>query len=742
MNRCRVWLAACGLCLSFWGMATAGATVGASSDAAERVVTAYEATRRAHQRSDIYVLDRHGALLGRVRRDFQVRRGDWLPLSSVSPAVVRAVIQSEDRRFFEHHGVDWLAVAGAAWGSVLGGRGRGGASTLSMQLAALLDPALGRPGQRDIMDKFAQARRAQAIEKTWTKQQILEAYLNLVPFRGELAGIDAVSRILFQKHASGLNAREGALAAALLRGPNAPLPVLVQRSCRVLTQMGRAKECSGLASFVARRLEHTASAWPGRGGRAPHFSRLAVDQARVPADQIDVSVRTTLDSQLQDVVVSSARRHLQDLLAANIHDAAVVVLENSTGDVLAYLGSSGDLSQAQFVDHARSLRQAGSALKPFLYAQALQEQRLTAASLLDNGPLNLPTASGLYVPQNYDRQFSGWVSARTALASSLNIPAVRVLKMVGPATFVRTLIRLGLPLNRTADFYGYSLALGSADVSLFTLTNAYRALANGGCYSGIRMLAATPAPHDCSTSQTGAEQVFDPGAAWIVGDILADRQARARTFGLDSPLSTSFWSAVKTGTSKDMRDNWTIGWTARYTVGVWVGNSGGASMQDVSGVSGAGPIWHDVVQYLHSRRLSIQPAAPPAINRLQISFQDDLEPSREEAFIGDTGMRTVHLGRNANASGPDGLVLPRILSPASGTRVALDPDIPLQHQRMLLQAAGLPQDAVHYVWSLDGKELGRGERVWWTPRPGQHLIRLEGPDGEIGRAIIDVRGVM
>src|SRR5690606_30253343 len=192
-------------------------------------------------------------------------------------------------------------------------------------------------------------------------------------------------------------------------------------------------------------------------------------------------------------------------------------------------------------------------------------------------------------------QHAGWVSVRTALAASLNIPAVRTLMLIGTEQFADRLRALGLPLLHEAEHYGYSLSLGSADVDLFSLTNAYRAIAQNGRWSPPRMWRTDMAPTQ------SAVQVFDPMASWIVGDILSDRRARARTFGLESALSTRFWTAVKTGTSKDMRDNWTLGFSEQYTVGVWVGNSHGQSMRDVSGVSGAAPIWHDVMSYLHAQ---------------------------------------------------------------------------------------------------------------------------------------------
>lgn len=699
--------------------------------AAAAGLPSYQEVKGRYQASDVLVLDKAGELLQRVRTDFQTRRGDWVALDDISIALQRAVIRSEDQRFYAHGGVDWRAIVSAGWGNLFHQQHRG-ASTLSMQLAGLLDDELRR-GQsgRSVTQKIDQARYALSLEESWSKQQILEAYLNLAAFRGELVGVDALSRVLFQKHPSGLDAREAALAAVLLRGPNAPLPVLQQRACALLVDMALPQECKGLGDFFYLALQHRSAPWADTQGLAPHYARLALGRlSATPAP--GQSLHTSLDGALQRFALQSVDRHLRALDMSNVQDAAVVVLDNQTGRILAYVGSSEGLSAASRVDHARALRQAGSTLKPFLYAQAFEQQRLTPVSLLDDGPLNLPTGNGLYIPQNYDKQFSGWVSVRTALASSLNIPAVRALLMVTPDAFARRLVRLGLPLDQTGDFYGYSLALGSADVTLLTLTNAYRSLANLGKYS-------VPEFFQQPVALPESKQVMSPAAAWIVGDILSDRQARARTFGLDSPLSTSFWTAVKTGTSKDMRDNWCVGWSARYTVGVWVGNSGGASMHDVSGVSGAGPIWHDMMDYLHRQAESSQPPIPPGVSRAEVSFQNDIEPRREDFFVGDTALTYVQLAQD---NIPEEGGAPRIKTPAAGTILALDPDIPSDKQRLRLQSENLAASGPDRVsWRIDGRIVGYGAQAAWAPWPGRHRIQLLDEQGiildEVG---IEVRG--
>ncbi len=264
---------------------------------------------------------------------------------------------------------------------------------------------------------------------------------------------------------------------------------------------------------------------------------------------------------------------------------------------MSYVGSSSELSDAENVDGVIALRQAGSTLKPFLYGQVIAEKRLTAASVLDDAPIQLITPTGLYIPQNYDRDFKGVVSVRTALASSLNVPAVRALGLVGVDRFVRTLRTFGLDsLTEDGYHYGFSLALGGVEVRLIDLTNAYRAIANQGMWSPVSFRTEVPGKMK--------RRALSQQAAFIIADILSDRAARITTFGLGNILGTRAWTAVKTGTSKDMRDNWCLGFSSRYTVGVWVGNFSGEPMHDVSGVSGAAPVWRDIMNYLGSSHIS------------------------------------------------------------------------------------------------------------------------------------------
>ena len=697
--------------------------------------------RAAFRSSDAVLVDRRGAELGHARVDRSARRLDWIALDDVSPAMVAATLAGEDQRFFEHGGVDWSGLAVAAYDSALrlvdGRRPRGG-STITMQLVGLVDPALrARSGEaRSFGQKWDQAAAALALERTWSKREVLEAYFNLSPFRGELVGIGAASRALFAKAPSGLDARESAILVALLRGPSSGPVLVAQRACAVARAVTAAADCDAIRATAAFALAGGYRPRPDRD-LAPH---LAARLLHTPGERL----ATTLDADLQAFALATLADHLSGLAERGVSDGAIVVLDNATGEVLAWVGSSGERSQARNVDGVLAPRQAGSTLKPFLYALALDERRLTAASLVDDSPLAIPTARGVYAPQNYDRSFRGSVSVRTALAGSLNVPAVRTLELVGLDRFHDALRALDFDtLTEPADHYGAALALGSADVSLLALANAYRTLANGGAWSRTRVVAAGPgAPmrRPIGVDASGSRRVFGAAAAFVVADILSDRGARAVTFGLENPLATRVWSAVKTGTSKDMRDNWCVGFTSRFTVGVWVGNFSGEPMHDVSGVTGAAPIWRDLVHRLHRDTPSTPPAAPPGLLRTEVTFDPPVETARPEWFLRGTAMRTVRAAARDDED-PAAALAPRIRYPAPDTIIAIDPDIPSARQRVAFVASG---DHPSLEWTVDGEPLGeRGGRVLWAPVPGRHVVALtDGSGGAASSVTIEVRGAM
>ncbi len=666
--------------------------------------------KAAYRASDAQLLDRHGQPLESVRIDLHARRTAWVPLADISPALGAAVMQAEDQRFMEHSGIDLKAAGQAAWDNLFRSRPRG-ASTITMQLAALLDPALrGSADGRSMTQKLKQALAARELEAGWSKQQILEAYLNLVGWRGDMVGIGAAAQGLFGKAPSGLTRSEASILASLLRAPGAPARAVASRACALARAIQSADDCAAVTWQTEVAL--------GRpGDKAMQQSAQSIARRLLGAG--GASVRSTLDGGLQRFAGEALHRHLAELAERNVGQGAVLVIDNASGEILAWVANAGGSE----VDGVTALRQAGSTLKPFLYELAIERGLLTAASLLDDSPVDIAAGSGLYVPQNYDKGFKGYTSVRTSLASSLNVPAVRTLMLTGLDRFYERLRDLGIDsLTEAAGFYGYSLALGSGDVSLLALTNAYRTLANGGMAGSVTLRARAP---------EAKRRLLDARASFIVGDILSDRGARSVTFGLANELATGFWAAVKTGTSKDMRDNWCVGFSDRYTVGVWVGNFDGQAMWDVSGVSGAAPVWRDVMDYLHRGRPGGAPAAPPGVLRQTVAFRPAVEPQRAEWFVRGSETAQVELV-------PAGARQTGIVYPVDGSILAVDPDIPEGRERVMFQA----RSAAGLSFRLDGELLGAaGEDYAWRPRIGEHKLELVDAAGTPSAVVrFEVRG--
>ena len=670
-------------------------------------VPRFAALRDQWRPSEAWLYDRNGHLLDERRVDYDVRRLAWTPLDRIAPALRDDVVAAEDRRFLYHGGVDWLALASAVRSRFSGGRGRG-ASTITMQTAAFLSPRLGHPGGRGWLAKLRQMRAAWAIEARWSKPEILEAYLNLAPFHGETQGAAAGALALFGKPAARLDRREAAVMTALLPDPDAPSATVARRACRILS----AAECPSLAALTDEATG--AGRLHGLGPElAPHLAAHLLD---TPGEK----VTTTLDLDIQRLAAAALRHQLQGLGPTRVRDGAVVVVDNATGDVLAYVGGVGLGSTAAAVDGAAAYRQAGSTLKPQLYAQLIERKWLTASSILEDSPVQLDTASGLYVPRNYDNAFMGPVTVRRALANSLNVPAVRALVLDGVQDFRDRLWDLGYEgLQQDGSYYGFSLALGSAEVTLLQQANAYRTLANLGRWSPLRLRQDDP---------VGApRQLVDPGAAWIVGDILSDASARASTFGVDSALRLPFWAAAKTGTSKAMRDNWCIGYSDRYTVAVWVGNLEGDPMRAISGTSGAAPVWRDVMVALHQNRPSAQPPRPADVTASRVRFAGGIGPPRSEWFVTGTAQGEV-------AEAPVYAHRPRIANPVSGSVYAFDPDIPANHQSLGVAVTG---ETGNLRLALDGHDFAQAGGTPQIPLlPGSHLLSLL---DESGRTVDRVR---
>jgi penicillin-binding protein 1C len=704
----------------------------------------FQEVKDSYQKSDAVLLDRHGKVIHELRVNPAFRRLDWVRLEEVSPALINAVIRSEDKRFFEHHGVDWMAVGSAMIKNLFSRQSRG-ASTITMQLVSMIADGPRPAGKkRTVKQKWYQIQAAKDLEETWSKKEILEAYLNLLTFRGELQGISAGSRGLFNKEPSGLNEPESFLLSSLIRAPNASPAEVGRRACLLGKSMNSMSACEDI--------ERLAETIPGRGyiikqriAIAPHVAYRLLTSAEqssfskegkellsaIRKKDISAPAHSTLDAELQRFASDVLRQHIYSVKLQNVNDGAVLVVDNAGGEVLAYVGNSGNESSARYVDGIRAKRQAGSTLKPFLYALAFEKQILTPASILSDSPFDISTALGIYKPENYESDFKGLVSVRTALASSLNIPAVRTLGLTGVEPFIQRLKLLGFSQLKDDDYYGFSVALGSADVSLWELVNAYRTLANHGVWSGLHM-----------TSEDRGEgnlRIFSEEVAFLVSSILSDREARSETFSLENPLSTRYWSAVKTGTSKDMRDNWCIGYSERYTVGVWIGNFSGAAMWNVSGITGAAPVWLEVMNYLHRDSPGLPPRPPSGVLAKGIAFQDAVEAERTEWFIQETEPADAVSGKTVISYNAEQR-FPHILYPPDGTVIALDPDVPTGNHSVFFEAKA---DGSNVNWILNGKCITPtfNAVVPWIPEQGKYLLSLVDNQGHILDSVsFEVRG--
>lgn len=548
------------------------------------------------------ILDRGGVVLREVRAE-DGTRARWVPLSEVGDDVKKALIAAEDRRFYAHPGIDPLAIGRALAQAIWHRKVVSGASTLTQQLARQL---FDRP--RTLSGKFREAALALRIERSLSKDRILEQYLNRVSFGPNLRGIEAASRFYFDKPSRELSLAEAAALASMPRGPSFYDPRrhparLLERRNRILDRM---LELGFVTEDQAERArnEPLVTKEPRPSTEALHFGQALLagklDERLLPFAGRLGEVRTTLNAALQREVEAHVQRTVRALANRRATAAAVVVVENATGEVLAYVGSHDpfDVEALGANDGVLALRQPGSALKPFVYQLAFEALEMTPATLLPDIDAPIQEAGGIYRPRNYDGRFHGPVRAREALANSYNVPAVHLARVLGPERVLERLRALGFgSLDREASHYGSAIALGDGEVRLLELAQAYATLARGGIRRPLRVvLSATTSEGEAIELPEGeAVRLLDETTSELVAHMLADPSARLDGFGEHSVLELPFPVAVKTGTSKGYRDNLTVGFTKEVTVAVWVGNFDGSPMQGVSGVTGAGPLFHAVM---------------------------------------------------------------------------------------------------------------------------------------------------
>ncbi len=737
--------------------------------------------------------DRHGLTL-RTTRAADGSLVGWAPLDRMDADLLLAFITFEDRRFYDHHGIDLRSVARALRDNLRRRQVVSGASTITMQLARLL-----RPIGRGWTDKVRQAFWALRLEAHLSKQEILEQYLNRVPLGQGAVGVAAGAALYFNASVDHLSLGQAALLAGLAHAPSSdnPLVSLSRARRRQSVALARLQDLG----HVSKEEVHRASQEPlmaaerGTPFLAPHFTSHLIQWAERDGHPLEGRWRTSLDLDLQTSLEAEVR-HTVDLLAdRGARQAAAVVLDNGSGEILAWVGSPDFWADtAGQVDMVVSQRQPGSALKPFLYGLAL-DRGFTTATVLPDIPRTFQTSSGPYHPRNYDRRFHGPVRAREALASSYNLPAVELADQIGFATLLHGLQEAGFTsLDRSAEHYGLGLALGNGDVTLVALANGYRALANGGLWRPFgwevaeagRRSGPTGLPDGRGSAGEAERRIMSTGAAALVLDILRDPVARIPGFGLQTPFDFPFPLAAKSGTSRHFTDNWAVGTTGRFTVAVWVGNFNGRPMEGVSGVSGAGPLLHRAVLATAERYPPgdlLTPAETGAVPiticrvsglragaecpRMEEWFAPGTEPARlcdwhrdgvvelpveyaEWEADGQSGPKGLPTGRwraggqgeassrrSTNAGSPSSVAASpgfRIISPRNGDHYRVPPGVDPRYATLALRAAGGPGgEAVR--WYVDGLSVRESR---WALVPGNHVVRAQTTAGEADEIRIDV----
>lgn len=526
------------------------------------------------------VYDRHGISLGTLLSPSETY-SDPVSLESISPWMLLATIATEDKRFYLHPGVDLEAALRALWQNVSRHKVVSGASTLTEQLVKAIEPA-----PKSLWGKMREAWEALRLERKMTKREILESYFNTISYGNQCQGVEAASRRYFGVHASNLSLAQAAYLSGIPKSPVRYDPY------RNPDQAGRRQKdiLSALqtkgwvdAENIRRALEEPIRLKALDTSRvAPHF--LMFLNARYQGKK--ESLVTTLDLSLQRDLQGLLATQLRRLKANHVTNGAILVVNVHTSQVLAWVGSADFWNvgiQGQ-VDGVEASRQPGSSLKPFLYGLAFSKGFKPSDLLLDE-----PTyTEGGFIPKNYDEKYHGWVRMRTALANSYNVPAIRLCEKVGAGRFLDFLHRCGFQsLDMPADHYGLGLALGDGEITMLESAAAYAALAREGLWCPLKCLR----DEDEDPLDQGAtpHRILDPADAFLVTSILSDNTARSPAFGLYSPLLTPFPFAAKTGTTKDYRDNWAVGYTPDWVVAVWVGNFDGTPMRHISGITGAAP---------------------------------------------------------------------------------------------------------------------------------------------------------
>jgi len=634
--------------------------------------------------------DRHGVPLNRT---YQTRFNgqDLVALHDVPPLLVNAMVQAEDSRFFEHSGVDWLARGHALWQNLRAGRVVRGASTITEQVVRILNP---RP--RTYWSRWLEGWDALRLERRFTKSDILEFYLNQVPYASSRRGVVQAARFCFGRSLSTLNTKEMLALAVMVRSPSLLLPDKEpQGLARRVAELAKSMRHHGLLSpdQVRAALE---TGWSARGRvdlavHAPHFIAYTHDQ--LAGHKVVGPVRTSLDGELQRKTQQFLEQKMVDLAGYGLRNGAVLIVDHTTSEVLVW-AVAGELSTdipASGYDAVRIPRQPGSTLKPLVYALAL-DQGWSPDTLIRDEPVLEAVEHGLHVYRNFSETYYGLVPLAEALGNSLNTPAIRTLEFVGPQRFLDTLRRLGIAsLQAGLETYGNGVVLGNAEMPLLELAQAYGGLARGGRPMRVTVLAGGSDDRDQPLLPVVSER-----SARTIGMILSEADCRRFEFGRDSILDFPVRTAVKTGTSTKGNDVWTMAYDGRFVVGIWMGNMDRSSpTQAMTGASGPALLARTVFAELR-RHYGLHP------------------------------LPTMTLARSEQREAPVPAGTPRMGVPPPDMEVVLEARIPREVQAIPFTLAGLrPDDEVHWIVDGTAHPASRQGKMLWPVTPGPHRVAAE-----------------
>lgn len=645
---------------------------------------------------NLRITDRHGHPL---LIDFHSRwnHHDQQPLHRFPKFLVDALVFSEDKNFFQHRGVDWRAKISAVWQNLKARRVVRGASTITEQVVHLLNPR-----QRNLWSKWVELIEATLLEQRLSKNHILEFYINQVPFASNRHGMIQAARYYFDRDLSTLTQKEILGLIILIKAPSSyDLKKSVKRVEEKLQPFIERLANNGLLAVENKNIvqaQKLVLASPKSPVNAHHFMRHLQKYQQTDLHlQRNQIIRTTLDAFLQDYAQRLLDQRLRFLKSRHVNNGAVVVMDHTTGEILAWVVGGASLKQgetpAAIIDAVTALRQPGSALKPFVYALALAKG-WDPTTLIDDSPLTSPVGCGMHKFRNYSSIYYGPVTVREALANSLNVPAVKAIQYVGVDCFLNLLKQLGFArLQRGADVYEEGLALGNGEVTLLELTRAYTTLANKGKTQHLKFFLNYGKRQEI-------QEIFPQAIASIIGDILSDPWARRLEFGSSSVMNLPVQTAVKTGTSSDYRDAWIIGYNHKYVVGVWMGNLDNTPMDGITGSIGPALTMRGIFSFLNRHEESKGLYVSPDLNCQDVCVRRDEVGEciwHTELLLPKTVEQAAQLEL---VSGQE----IKFLKPTSGLKMAIDPRIPVKKQKFELKISTLGAgDQVE--WIIDGKSV-------------------------------------